>query len=98
MRPAYVLGVLLLVHTLNFVDRNIVAIVAGDIKQEMALSDTELGILLGPDRESSLNALCSPPPDAAGAILACLGLPSRAPPPAAPRPDEVLEDSFAETD
>jgi hypothetical protein len=39
-----------------------------------------------------------PPPDAAGAILACLGLPSRAPPPAAPIPDELLEDSFTETD
>jgi len=39
-----------------------------------------------------------PPPDAAGAILACLGLPSRAPPPAAPRPDDVREDSFAGTD
>jgi len=48
MRPVYVLGVLLLVHILNFVDRNILAIVAGDIKQEMSLSDTELGILLGP--------------------------------------------------
>ena len=34
MRPTYVLGVLLLVHILNFVDRNILAIVAGDIKQE----------------------------------------------------------------
>jgi hypothetical protein len=39
-----------------------------------------------------------PPPDSAGAILACLGLPSRAPPPAAPMPDELLEDSFTETD
>jgi predicted MFS family arabinose efflux permease len=48
MNPAYVLGVLLLVHILNFVDRNILAIVAGDIKQEMQLSDTQLGILLGP--------------------------------------------------
>jgi predicted MFS family arabinose efflux permease len=48
MRPAYLLAVLLLVHILNFVDRNILAIVAGDIKAEMGLSDTELGILLGP--------------------------------------------------
>jgi hypothetical protein len=40
----------------------------------------------------------SPPPNAAGAILACLGLVSRAPPPAAPRPDEVLADSLAEID
>ena len=48
MKPAYLLAVLLLVHILNFVDRNILAIVAGDIKQEMGLSDTELGILLGP--------------------------------------------------
>ena len=48
MSPPYVLGVLLLVHILNFVDRNILAIVAGDIKHEMQLSDTQLGILLGP--------------------------------------------------
>jgi len=31
-------------------------------------------------------------------VRPCLGLPSRAPSPAAPRPDEVLEDSLAEID
>ncbi len=36
-----------------------------------------------------------PPPDAARAILECLGLESRAPPPLAPRPDELLEDALA---
>ena len=36
-----------------------------------------------------------PPPDAARAILECLGLESRAPPPLAPRLDELLEDALA---
>jgi predicted MFS family arabinose efflux permease len=48
MNPYYLLAVLLACHILNFVDRNILAIVAGDIKHEMGLSDTQLGILLGP--------------------------------------------------
>jgi predicted MFS family arabinose efflux permease len=48
LHPYYLLAVLLACHILNFVDRNILAIVAGDIKREMGLSDTELGILLGP--------------------------------------------------
>jgi hypothetical protein len=39
-----------------------------------------------------------PPPDAARAILQCLGLESRAPPTVAPRPDELLEDEFATSD
>jgi len=38
MKPAYLLAALLLVHILNFVDRNILAIVAGDIKQEIPRS------------------------------------------------------------
>jgi hypothetical protein len=39
-----------------------------------------------------------PPPDAARAILECLGLESRAPPPLAPRPDEVPDDALATSD
>jgi predicted MFS family arabinose efflux permease len=49
--PAYahwVLFLLLLAYVLNFVDRQVLAIVALDVKQEMNLSDTELGWLLGP--------------------------------------------------
>ena len=44
----WVLFLLLLAYVLNFVDRQVLAIVALDVKQEMALSDTELGWLLGP--------------------------------------------------
>ena len=44
----WVLGLLLLAYVLNFVDRQVLAIVALDVKQEMGLSDTELGWLLGP--------------------------------------------------
>lgn len=44
----YVLGLLLLTYILNFVDRQILSVVAQDIKTEMSLSDAELGFLMGP--------------------------------------------------
>ena len=50
-RPAYagwVLFLLLLAYILNFVDRQVLAIVGLEVKQEMGLSDTQLGLLLGP--------------------------------------------------
>jgi MFS family permease len=43
-----VLSVLLLAYILNFVDRQVLAMVAQDVKEEMSLTDTQLGILLGP--------------------------------------------------
>ncbi|GIU67922.1 spinster family MFS transporter [Candidatus Phycosocius spiralis] len=48
--PAYVryaLWVLLVIYTLNFVDRQIVAILAEPIKQSLGLSDKQLGLLGG---------------------------------------------------
>jgi MFS family permease len=47
-RAAWVLAVLFAVYVLNFVDRQILAIVIDDIKREIALSDAQLGLLLGP--------------------------------------------------
>ena len=44
----WVLALLLLAYVLNFVDRQVLAIVSPEVKQEMGLSDTELGWLLGP--------------------------------------------------
>lgn len=44
---AVVLGMLLLVYTFNFVDRQILGILAGPIKAELGLSDTQLGLLGG---------------------------------------------------
>jgi len=44
----WVLALLLLAYILNFVDRQVLAIVSPEVKQEMGLSDTELGWLLGP--------------------------------------------------
>ena len=38
---------LLLVYTFNFVDRQILGILAGPIKAELGLSDTQLGLLGG---------------------------------------------------
>jgi MFS family permease len=43
----YALGMLLLVYTLNFVDRIILGILVPPIKAELHLSDTELGLLGG---------------------------------------------------
>jgi len=42
-----ILAMLLLVYTFNFVDRQILGILAGPIKAELALSDTRLGLLGG---------------------------------------------------
>jgi len=43
----YALGVLLVVYTFNFIDRQILAILAEPIKQDLGLSDTQLGFLTG---------------------------------------------------
>ncbi len=43
----YVLGVLVLVYVVNFVDRHIISILAEDIKRDLGLSDAELGFLYG---------------------------------------------------
>lgn len=43
----YVLGILVLVYILNFVDRQILSILANDIKQDLGLSDAYLGFLYG---------------------------------------------------
>lgn len=43
----YVLSVLVLVYVLNFVDRQILSILANDIKKDLGLSDADLGFLYG---------------------------------------------------
>ncbi len=46
-RPRLVLAMLLLVYIFNFVDRQILAILAAPIQQELGLSDRQLGLLGG---------------------------------------------------
>ena len=41
----YVIGILLVVYTLNFIDRQIIAILSPAIKADLGVSDTELGLL-----------------------------------------------------
>lgn len=43
----YVLGVLVVVYIFNFIDRQILAILAQSIKEDLVLSDTEIGALSG---------------------------------------------------
>ena len=43
----YVLGVLVVVYILNFIDRQILSILAVDIKHDLGLSDSDLGFLGG---------------------------------------------------
>lgn len=43
----YVLFILFLVYTFNFIDRQIIGILAGPIKAELGLSDTQLGLMGG---------------------------------------------------
>ena len=43
----YILIVLVLVNTVNFVDRQVISILAPAIKADLVLSDTQLGVLMG---------------------------------------------------
>jgi MFS family permease len=43
----YVLGILVLVYMLNFIDRQILSILAEDVKRDLDLSDADLGFLYG---------------------------------------------------
>lgn len=43
----YVLGVLVLVYIFNFIDRQIMSILAEDIKADLGISDAEIGFLYG---------------------------------------------------
>ncbi len=43
----YVLGLLVLVYMLNFIDRQILSILAEDIKADLGLSDADIGFLYG---------------------------------------------------
>jgi MFS family permease len=43
----YALGLMVVVYVLNFVDRQILSILAEDIKRDLALTDTDLGFLFG---------------------------------------------------
>ncbi|HVK84165.1 MAG TPA: MFS transporter [Kofleriaceae bacterium] len=43
----YVLAILVLVYTLNFLDRQILGILAAPIKKELSLTDSELGLMAG---------------------------------------------------
>ena len=45
--PHYVLGVLVLVYMFNFIDRNILSILAQDIKADLGISDSQIGFLYG---------------------------------------------------
>lgn len=45
--PRYVLGVLVIVYVLNFVDRQILAVLAEDIKADLGITDSQLGFLFG---------------------------------------------------
>jgi MFS family permease len=44
----YVLGLLASIYVFNVADRQILAILAQDVKAELRLSDTQLGLLIGP--------------------------------------------------
>lgn len=43
----YVLGILALVYVFNFIDRQILSILANDIKRDLSLTDADLGFLYG---------------------------------------------------
>ena len=43
----YVIGILLVVYTFNFIDRQIIAILSPAIKSDLGINDTQLGLLKG---------------------------------------------------
>ena len=43
----YTLGILTLVYSFNFIDRQLLSILQEPIKQDLSLSDTQLGLLSG---------------------------------------------------
>ncbi len=43
----YVLGVLFIVYVINFIDRQVLSVFIGPIKEEFAVSDTQMGLLVG---------------------------------------------------
>jgi MFS family permease len=45
--PAYVLALLALLYSFNFLDRQVINILAESIKRDLKISDTELGLLTG---------------------------------------------------
>ena len=45
--PKVVLAVLILAYTFNFLDRQILGILAGPIKAELGLTDSQLGLMGG---------------------------------------------------
>ena len=47
MYRAYVMFILVVVYTFNFIDRQIVGILAVPIKADLGLSDTQLGLMGG---------------------------------------------------
>jgi predicted MFS family arabinose efflux permease len=47
LNKKYTMAILLLVYIISFLDRQIISILAQDIKEDLILSDTELGLLTG---------------------------------------------------
>lgn len=43
----YVLIILMIVYALNFIDRQVITILAADLKKDLNLADTEIGLLFG---------------------------------------------------
>lgn len=44
----YVVGILMLIYVLSFIDRQILSLLVGPIKQDLAISDWLMGLLMGP--------------------------------------------------
>ena len=47
-RRGYILGVITAIYAMNYMDRSILGVVLDPIKKEFALSDTMLGLMIGP--------------------------------------------------
>lgn len=55
--PWFILGIVMVIYIFSFLDRQIIAVVANGIRQELGLNNTQVGILYGP-AFSFLYAIC----------------------------------------
>src|SRR3546814_11825370 len=74
----YALGILFLVYVLNFIDRQIITILAPDLKRDLGLNDADIGFLYS-TAFAVFYALFGVPPGRPAAAWPCVSLPTNWP-------------------
>ncbi len=56
----YVLAIMVIMYTCNYLDRYVLAVLVGDIKEDLQLSDAAIGFMLGPAFAIFYTGMCVP--------------------------------------